>query len=114
MGEKNSIRLVTADDLPLMRSGLRAFLTAYEEFSLVGEASNGEEAIQLCELLKPDIVLMDLKMPVMDGVSRHPPDPPALAEDQGPGADQLPRYRAGPGCAPGWRGRACPQRRHCR
>ncbi len=69
MGEKNSIRLVTADDLPLMRSGLRAFLTAYEEFSLVGEASNGEEAIQLCELLKPDIVLMDLKMPVMDGVA---------------------------------------------
>jgi len=69
MGEKNSIRLVTADDLPLMRSGLRAFITAYEEFSLVGEASNGEEAIQLCELLKPDIVLMDLKMPVMDGVA---------------------------------------------
>jgi serine phosphatase RsbU (regulator of sigma subunit)/CheY-like chemotaxis protein len=55
--------------LPLMRSGLRAFLTAYEEFSLVGEASNGEEAIQLCELLQPDIVLMDLKMPVMDGVA---------------------------------------------
>jgi serine phosphatase RsbU (regulator of sigma subunit)/DNA-binding NarL/FixJ family response regulator len=69
MGEKNAIRLVTADDLPLMRSGLRSFLTAYEEFSLVGEASNGEEAIQLCELLKPDIVLMDLKMPVMDGVT---------------------------------------------
>ncbi len=69
MGEKNPIRLVTADDLPLMRSGLRSFLTAYEEFSLVGEASNGEEAIQLCELLKPDIVLMDLKMPVMDGVT---------------------------------------------
>src|SRR5512136_3211071 len=68
MGDKNSIRLVTADDLPLMRSGLRAFLTAYEEFSLVGEASNGEEALQLRELLKPDIVLMDLKMPVMDGV----------------------------------------------
>ncbi len=69
MGEKESIRLVTVDDLPLMRSGLRAFLTAYPEFSLVGEASNGEEAIQLCELLTPDIVLMDLKMPVMDGVA---------------------------------------------
>ena len=68
MSEKKPIRLVTVDDLPLMRSGLRAFLTAYEEFSLVGEASNGEEAIQLCELLQPDIVLMDLKMPVMDGV----------------------------------------------
>jgi len=69
MSEKITLRLITADDLPLMRSGLRAFLTAYDEFSLVGEASNGEEAIQLCELLAPDIVLMDLKMPVMDGVS---------------------------------------------
>ncbi len=69
MSEKNPTRLVTVDDLPLMRSGLRAFLTAYDEFSLVGEASNGEEAVQLCELLQPDIVLMDLKMPVMDGVA---------------------------------------------
>lgn len=68
MSEKDPIRLVTVDDLPLMRSGLRAFLAAYEGVSLVGEASNGEEAIQLCELLVPDIVLMDLKMPVMDGV----------------------------------------------
>jgi DNA-binding NarL/FixJ family response regulator len=69
MTERKPIRLITVDDLPLMRSGLRAFLTAYEEFSLVGEASNGEEAIQLCELLNPDMVLMDLKMPLMDGVS---------------------------------------------
>jgi DNA-binding NarL/FixJ family response regulator len=69
MSERKPIRLVTVDDLPLMRSGLRAFLTAYEEFSLVGEASNGEEAIQLCELLSPDMVLMDLKMPLMDGVT---------------------------------------------
>jgi serine phosphatase RsbU (regulator of sigma subunit)/DNA-binding NarL/FixJ family response regulator len=69
MSERKPIRLVTVDDLPLMRSGLREFLTAYEEFSLVGEASNGEEAIQLCELLSPDMVLMDLKMPLMDGVT---------------------------------------------
>jgi DNA-binding NarL/FixJ family response regulator len=69
MSEKGPIRIVTVDDLPLMRSGLRAFLTAYEEFSLVGEASNGEEALQLCELLMPEVVVMDLKMPVMDGVA---------------------------------------------
>jgi DNA-binding NarL/FixJ family response regulator len=69
MSEKSPIRIVTVDDLPLMRSGLRAFLTAYQEFSLVGEASNGEEALQLCELLMPEVVVMDLKMPVMDGVA---------------------------------------------
>lgn len=68
MSSKNPIRVITVDDLPLMRSGLRLFLEAYHEFSLVGEASNGEEAVQLCELLKPDVVIMDLKMPVMDGV----------------------------------------------
>ncbi len=61
--------MITVDDLPLMRSGLRAFLSAYREFSLVGEASNGEDAIQLCELLSPDVVVMDLKMPVMDGIA---------------------------------------------
>lgn len=69
MSEKDPIRLITVDDLPLMRSGLRAFLKAFDEFNLVGEASNGEEAVQLCELLLPDIVLMDLKMPVLDGVT---------------------------------------------
>jgi len=69
MSERKPIRLVTVDDLPLMRSGLRVFLTAYPEFSLVGEASNGDEAIQLCELLSPDMVLMDLMMPLMDGVT---------------------------------------------
>jgi DNA-binding NarL/FixJ family response regulator len=65
----NPIRVITVDDLPVMRSGLRAFLSAYHEFSLVGEASNGEEAVQLCELVKPDVIVMDLKMPVMDGVA---------------------------------------------
>jgi len=68
MNEKSPIRLIAVDDLPLMRSGLRSFLTAYPDFNLVGEASNGEEAIQLCELIAPDMVVMDLQMPVMDGV----------------------------------------------
>ena len=68
MNEKPPIRLIAVDDLPLMRSGLRSFLTAYPDFNLVGEASNGEEAIQLCGLMAPDMVVMDLQMPVMDGV----------------------------------------------
>ena len=68
MNAKEPIRVVIADDLALMRSGLRAFLMAYPDLNLVGEASDGEEALQLCELLDPDVLIMDLKMPVMDGI----------------------------------------------
>ena len=68
MNAKEPIRVVIADDLALMRSGLRAFLTAYPDLNLVGEASDGEEALQLCELLDPDVLIMDLKMPVLDGI----------------------------------------------
>ncbi|MBN1149551.1 MAG: SpoIIE family protein phosphatase [Anaerolineales bacterium] len=68
MNAKTSIRVVIADDLALMRSGLRAFLAAYQDINLVGEAGDGEEVVQLCDLLQPDVALMDLKMPVMDGI----------------------------------------------
>jgi len=63
------IRVAIADDQPLIRSGLTAFIMAAEGLVLVGEAVNGEEAIQLCELVQPDILVMDLKMPVMDGIT---------------------------------------------
>lgn len=63
-----SIRVAIADDQAIMRSGLSAFIRADAGLNLVGEAVNGEEAVQLCELVQPDIFLMDLKMPVLDGI----------------------------------------------
>ena len=85
------VRVIIADDQAIVRSGLGAFVMAYEQLQLVGEARDGEEAIELCELLQPDVVLMDLKMPRMDGIASKPPHPPALAEYPGLGADQLQR-----------------------
>ncbi len=67
--KEKQIRVLLVDDHTVVRSGLGAVLMANDDFTLVGEAGNGEEAIRLCERLQPDIVLMDLMMPVMDGVT---------------------------------------------
>lgn len=62
-----TIRIMLVDDHQVVRSGLRAFLSVFDEFSFVGEASNGKEAIKLLNQCKPDVVLMDLIMPEMNG-----------------------------------------------
>ena len=62
-------RLVIADDHELARAGLRAMLTDQRGFELVGEASNGQEALQLCRRLRPDLALLDVRMPEMDGLT---------------------------------------------
>jgi NarL family two-component system response regulator LiaR len=59
---------MVVDDHAVVRSGRGAVLAAFEDMQLVGEAADGEEAVKLCEKLKPDVVLMDLLMPKMDGV----------------------------------------------
>ncbi len=73
------IRVVIADDHLLVREGLRSILAVAEDIVLVGEASDGAEAVELAGTLSPDVVLMDLRMPRVDGIeairqikSRHP------------------------------------------
>ena len=66
--KKGQIRVIIADDHVMVRSGLRLFLLAFEDLKLVGEAANGEEAIRLCGREKADVILMDMVMPVVDGV----------------------------------------------
>jgi two-component system, NarL family, response regulator LiaR len=63
-----TIRILIADDHRVVRQGLRMFLQLDPELELVGEAENGAEALRLVELLTPDVVLMDLLMPVMGGI----------------------------------------------
>ena len=63
-----SIRLLIADDHALVRSGLRSMLQREPGIEIVGEARNGREAVELCCSLRPDLVLMDVRMPEMDGL----------------------------------------------
>jgi two-component system, NarL family, response regulator LiaR len=63
------IRVLLVDDHTVVRRGLRAVLSVADDIFLAGEAENGEEAIQLCERLQPDLILMDLLMPQLDGIA---------------------------------------------
>jgi DNA-binding NarL/FixJ family response regulator len=62
------LRVLIADDHPLFRNGLRALLTSLPEFELVREAATGTEALSIAEELQPDVVVMDLQMPELDGI----------------------------------------------
>ncbi len=77
--DTQAIRVLIVDDQSVVRSGLSTFLTAFDDIRLVAEASNGLEAVRLCDEKTPDVIIMDLKMPEMDGVEatrvirlRHP------------------------------------------
>jgi DNA-binding NarL/FixJ family response regulator len=67
--DRMPIRIVIADDHSVVRQGLRMFLGLDPELEVIGEAQNGAEALKLAQELKPDVVLMDLLMPVMDGIT---------------------------------------------
>jgi NarL family two-component system response regulator LiaR len=69
MDEPNSIRVLIVDDHAVVRTGLKFFVQAFDGLELVGEAASGEQALRLCEQIQPDVVLMDLVMPGMDGVA---------------------------------------------
>jgi NarL family two-component system response regulator LiaR len=63
------IRVLIVDDHDIVRRGLGNMLDTFDDFELIGEASGGEQAIQMCQTLQPDVVLMDLVMPRMNGVT---------------------------------------------
>lgn len=69
MSEEIKIRVALVDDHDVVRRGLSVVLRAFDDLMLVGEASNGEEAIRMCGEVNPEVVLMDLIMPEMDGVT---------------------------------------------
>lgn len=64
----NKIRIMIVDDHPLMRTALREAIEIENDFEIIGEAVNGSHAVELAEKLKPDVIMMDLYMPVMDGI----------------------------------------------
>lgn len=67
MSEMSRIRVLIVDDHAVVRNGLKTVLRIFDYLEVVGEASNGKEAVELCLQVRPDVVLMDLMMPVMDG-----------------------------------------------
>jgi len=67
MNESDPIRVLVVDDHAMLRRGLVTFLLSFDDLKLVGEAKDGAEALHLCEQVRPDVVLMDLVMPEMDG-----------------------------------------------
>lgn len=66
---QDRIRLLIVDDHAMVRSGLKFFVLAFDDLELVGEADSGEQALVLCAQVQPDVVLMDLAMRGMDGIS---------------------------------------------
>ena len=63
-----TIKILIVDDQSLFREGLKTLLAVQQDFDVVGEAANGEEALRLSVILRPNVILMDLRMPVLDGV----------------------------------------------
>lgn len=69
MTESSPIRVLLVDDHAMVRRGLATFLMVYDDLELIGEAADGETAVSLCEQIQPDVILMDIVMPDMDGIT---------------------------------------------
>src|SRR6266478_1236634 len=68
-GAKKPIRVLLVDDHPVVRKGLSSFLSNYSEVSIIGEASDGQEALRKARELAPDLLVMDIDMPRMNGLT---------------------------------------------
>jgi NarL family two-component system response regulator LiaR len=68
MSNSDRIRVITVDDHEILRGGIKFALVAFDDLELVAEASSGEAALRLCGEVQPDVVLMDMLMPDMDGI----------------------------------------------
>ena len=68
MAESERIRVMTVDDHEILTGGIRFLLLAFDDIELVAEAHSGKEALRLCDEVHPDVVLMDMMMPDMNGV----------------------------------------------
>ncbi|MBZ4487598.1 response regulator transcription factor [Microbacterium sp. cx-55] len=80
---KNTIRVVLVDDQGLFRAGIRMLVDSQSDLEVVGEAADGREAIAVVRATRPDVVLMDIRMPVLDGLAAtaellQDPDPPRI------------------------------------
>ena len=67
--KKTTVRILLADDHPIVRDGLKKLLQLEEDFEVVGEAGDGREVLEKCHELDPDVLLLDLRMPNLDGLS---------------------------------------------
>lgn len=69
MAETKQIKVLIVDDHPVVRNGMKKMLMVFDDLELIGEAENGRSALTFCEQSIPDVILMDVLMPVMDGIS---------------------------------------------
>jgi DNA-binding NarL/FixJ family response regulator len=101
--EQRPIRVVVADDQEIVRAGFSALLTTQPDFEVVGVASDGAQAVRICRELHPDVVVMDVRMPIMDGIEatrllatrdqpvKQPGPPPEQQPEVWPGEPEAPR-----------------------
>ena len=69
MDQRSPIRVLLVEDHPMTRAGLSYFLKAFPDLELIGAVASGEEAIDLCGRAEPDVILMDMKLPGIDGIA---------------------------------------------
>ena len=98
MMPSQTIRVMLVDDHTMVRKGLSLFLKAFDDLELVGEAENGADAIRLCGEIQPDVILMDMVMPDMDGVTATRTICQQFPQVKSHCTDQFQRGRPGPEC----------------